>query len=77
MPPPPSPDGPITAVTNSGLLLPSLRLTGLAELANLGKHAVHWASLGPLGNSLLEAKALGRRFLLWMALLMEPPALNS
>lgn len=73
MPRPPSPDGP----TVSDLLLPSRRLTGHAELAYQSNHAVHWASLRPLGNSLLEAKALGKRFLLWMALLIEPPALGS
>lgn len=73
MPPRPSPDGP----TISGLFLPSLCLTGHAELAYWGKHAVHWASLRPLGNSLLEAKALGKCFLLWMALLTEPAALSS
>lgn len=72
MSPPSSP-----LMPNSALFLPAHLFNWTLRAGIPGHHTGHWASWGPLRSPLLEAKALGRSFLLSVALFPEPPALSS
>lgn len=76
MPPPPSPDGP-TTVQAPTLIRYCHPFDWARRVGVPGQSRRTLGILVPLGNSLLEARALGKLFLLRVALLMEPSALSS
>lgn len=76
MPPPPSPDGP-TIVQAPTLIRYCHPFDWARRVGMPGQSRRTLGILVPLGNSLLEARALGKLFPLRVALLMEPSALSS